>query len=191
MKFELKADFQSYWHIGTGRGSGQNLDALVEKDDAGLPYVSGKTLKGLFRDAVYKLDKWQKKDLTDSLFGKRTEDESRDETQAGILRFNNLELVEKAYLKKNSDYIPHLFKTHASTTIDFETGTAKEKSLRMIEVVVPMQLTSHISILPGLVETALSDEEVFAILQQAASLITHIGANKNRGFGRVNLEVSQ
>lgn len=191
MKFELKADFQSYWHIGTGRGSGQNLDALVEKDDAGLPYVSGKTLKGLFRDAVYKLDTWQNKKLTDSLFGKRTEDESRDETTAGILRFNNLELAEKAYLKQNTSYIPHLFKTHASTTIDFETGTAKEQSLRMIEVVVPMQLTSHISILPGLVETALSDEEVFAILQQAASLITHIGANKNRGFGRVNLEVSQ
>lgn len=190
MKFKINAQFQSMWHIGTGRGSGQNLDALVEKDASGLPYVSGKTLKGLFRDAFYKLDTWQDSSHTDELFGTRTAttEQTRDNTQAGILRFNNLELIEKDYLQAHKDLIPHLFKTHASTAIEFETGSAKEKSLRIMEVAIPVGLHGEISILPN--NKNYSPEAVLEHLQQAASLITHIGANKNRGFGRVIVEVS-
>ncbi|MCF6299379.1 MAG: RAMP superfamily CRISPR-associated protein, partial [Thiomicrorhabdus sp.] len=53
------AEFQTYWQISTGRGAGYFMDSLIDKDVHGLPYVSGKTLKGVFRSAVEKLDAWQ------------------------------------------------------------------------------------------------------------------------------------
>lgn len=198
MSYSLKAEFLTYWHIGTGRGSGQNLDALVEKDAHGLPYIPGKTIKGLFRDAFYKMDNWQETKYTDLLFGARTaeDEQARDDTTPGRLRFGNLNLIERDYLIQHDNQsegklIPHLFQTQASTAIDEKTGSAKEKSLRMIEVVVPAKLEGDIEYLPSIhdKEQQMSLEDLTKLLEQAASLITHIGANKNRGMGRVRLEV--
>jgi len=194
MNYSLTAEFQTYWHIGTGRGAGQNLDALVEKDEYGLPYLPGKTIKGLFRDAFYKMDAWQSTHHTDPLFGVRTTEgeQTRDDSTPGQLRFGNLHLIERDFIiEKTPSWIPHLYQTQASTAIDERTGTAKDKSLRMIEVVVPVKLEGEIAYLPSTHNTAdaLSLDDLTRLLNQAASLITHIGANKNRGMGRVHLEV--
>ncbi|MBD3776106.1 MAG: hypothetical protein IE920_03125 [Thiotrichales bacterium] len=207
MKLTIKAEFQSYWHIGTGRGSGQNADALVEKDVFGLPYVPGKTLKGLFRDACFKLDEWEQQDgLTNLLFGIRTgaDNQKREETEFGLLRFGNLEMPEKVYLQQRHagvrNEVSHLFHVLSSTAIDEQTGSAKDKSLRLTEVVIPMTLMGEISLIPPVgqsiqqqAQRALmqNPQQLVLTLQQAASLITHIGANKNRGFGRVRLEIVQ
>lgn len=198
MSYLIKAEFLTYWHIGTGRGSGQNLDALVEKDAQGLPYIPGKTIKGLFRDAFYKMDHWQSTQYTDWLFGARTAEgkNKREETTPGRLRFGNLNLIERDYLIQHDNQaerklIPHLFQTQASTAIHEQTGTAKEKSLRMIEVVVPVKLEGQIEYIPSIHgdDHQLRLQDLPKLLEIAASLITHIGANKNRGMGRVRLEV--
>jgi CRISPR/Cas system CSM-associated protein Csm3 (group 7 of RAMP superfamily) len=47
----LTIDIRGYWHSGTGRGSGSHLDALVDTAHDGLPYLSGRHIKGLLRDA--------------------------------------------------------------------------------------------------------------------------------------------
>lgn len=205
MTYRIQAEFQTYWHIGTGRGSGQHLDALVEKDSHGLPYVPGKTLKGLFRDALYKLEAWQASNqhMTDLLFGVRTAEagEQREQTERGLLRFSNLYLIEQEQLSQedHKHLIPHLFQTLASTAIDETTGTAKDKSLRMTEVVIPTKLQGEIDILSPIETSDFAEQQrallaqpdtLNQLLAQAASLITHIGANKNRGMGRVRLEVT-
>ena len=41
--------FHSYWHCGSGLAAGAGVDALVVKDANGLPFVPGKTIKGLLR----------------------------------------------------------------------------------------------------------------------------------------------
>lgn len=192
-QFKIHAQFHNYWHIGTGRGSGYHLDALVEKDAHGLPYVPGKTLKGLFRDACYKLNVWGHSMPLEMLFGIRADatDESRNDTSVGALRFSSLELIEKDYLAQDTTEIKslrnHLFSTLSSTAIDEETGIAKDQSLRMIEVVVPVTVVGEIELLHDLDE--LDTTQIKALLNQAASLITHIGANKTRGFGAVTLEI--
>ena len=198
----IDAEFLSYWHIGTGRGSGHNLDALVEKDEHRLPFIPGRTLKGLFRDAFYKLDVWQSTQYTDLLFGSRnnnSDEATRNDTHAGLLRFSNLELIKKSHLIEQKSLIPYLYQSLASTAIDEVTGSAKDKSLRMIEVVVPASLSGTVSLLEPIGESEhqnkqrafLEQENIKALIEQAASLITHIGANKNRGFGRVVLEVKE
>ena len=42
--------FHGDWHCGSGMAAGAELDALVIKDGRGLPYIPGKTIKGLFRE---------------------------------------------------------------------------------------------------------------------------------------------
>ena len=48
----FKITFFSEWHCGSGLSSGSDLDALVIKDKDNFPFIPGKTLKGLIREAA-------------------------------------------------------------------------------------------------------------------------------------------
>ena len=48
----LKIQFFSPWHCGSGLSAGADTDALVIKNPQGLPFVPGKTIKGLVREAL-------------------------------------------------------------------------------------------------------------------------------------------
>ncbi len=51
MSHVLTIEIHAYWHAGSGRGEGMGLDATVVRTRGGLPYLPGRTLKGLMRDA--------------------------------------------------------------------------------------------------------------------------------------------
>jgi len=50
IKYEIK--FHTDWHCGSGLAAGAGVDALTVKDKNGLPFIPGKTIKGLVREAV-------------------------------------------------------------------------------------------------------------------------------------------
>lgn len=184
--YRVQAAFQTWWHIGTGRGAGHFLDAMVERDEAHLPVVSGKTLKGLFRDAAQRLVAWgrmHEAQLT-ALFGK--------EGAGGnaALRFSDLRLSDKerAALLAQPELIGGLYSQLTSTAIDEKTGYAKNKTLRTVEVVVPLILQGRIELDD---ESQASSAEVADLLNQMSALITHIGSRKSRGFGEVLLTIRE
>ena len=47
---KYKVTFLDYWHLGSGLSAGSKLDSTIIKDENGLPYVPGKTIKGLIRE---------------------------------------------------------------------------------------------------------------------------------------------
>ena len=51
-KIEYTITFLSDWHAGSGLSSGAEADAVVIKEDKNLPYLPGKTIKGLVKDAL-------------------------------------------------------------------------------------------------------------------------------------------
>src|SRR5262249_12359115 len=57
MRLELNfiIEFASDWHINAGYGEAGRADAVIEKDMLDRPIISGSTLKGIFRDALYDL----------------------------------------------------------------------------------------------------------------------------------------
>ena len=67
----LTITFFSWWHAGSGLGRGGDADALVIRDATGLPYLPGKTVKGLLRDAVQLAEDHGAvgKGKTDEIFG--------------------------------------------------------------------------------------------------------------------------
>ena len=211
----LSIDIRSFWHAGTGRGSGSHLDALVERDAAGLPFVSGKMLKGLLRDAVRRAAEWDvlsysqdnngslsAEALVECLFGTsgfKDDGLPREDINAGLLKFSDARMAPELinWLQGNSDKHKKLreclFRSVYSTAINSDSGVAKQGSLRGQEVTVPMVLDGRVSI----IDTALANclypsvaADWISILDQALPLVRAVGSNRTRGFGRAKLTLS-
>lgn len=77
-RIDYHIEFFSQWHCGSGLSAGADIDLLVIKDKEGMPFIPGKTLKGLIREAVENLIHYQgqSKDSVEQVFGK--EGECRD-----------------------------------------------------------------------------------------------------------------
>ncbi|MGB1217231.1 MAG: RAMP superfamily CRISPR-associated protein, partial [Saprospiraceae bacterium] len=78
---EYTIEFHSYWHVGSGLFGGTEADNLVNKDKVGLPYIPGKTLKGLLRQAATELmeldDSFVTQSFIDDVFGEKPKKEIR------------------------------------------------------------------------------------------------------------------
>lgn len=173
IKYEI--EFFSNWHCGSGLAAGADLDALVIKDKDGLPYIPGRTIKGLLREAASTLiDDLKTISLAFGISG------DEDNHNAGTSFFSNAVLphAERKYIMEQN-LQPYLFETFASTKID-ENGIAQDHSLRKIETVVPCKLDGEILNLP--------DESV-EMIKDAMRFIKRIGTGRNRGYGRCKITI--
>lgn len=171
--------FHSYWHCGSGLAAGADVDALVVKDKDGMPYIPGKTIKGLVREAVDEM--LTMRDVTEasrgylSLFGNF--DENKGEMHKSESFFTNAGLKEIESIR-NQGLQKHLYTSVAQTSIDSESGTAKKHSLRKTEVVVPCDLEGHILNVP---------DEMVDTVKDALRFIKCLGVGRNRGLGRCTI----
>ena len=175
IKYEI--EFYSNWHCGSGLAAGADVDALVIKDGNGLPYVPGRTLKGLLREAISILS--DDKDTISTIFGVSGDE---DNHQIGSSFFGNATLpsTESKYIVEQG-LAPHLYQTFASTSID-ENGIAKDNTLRKIETVVPCKLEGEILNVP---------EDAVQIMEDAMNYIKRMGTGRNRGYGRCKISVGK
>ncbi len=202
MKANIVLDIASYWLVGTGRGAGPEADSVAAKDACGLPYVPGKSLKGLLREAmeatgvpagrIVQLMGSQPtavQDGDEDTMEDRIE-RHRYQTTEGSLHVSSARLSDEwrnwAGTVKSAAVgqwvIESLFTTLASTAID-EEGRAKKHSLRTIQVAVPMVLRAVVEGPDG--------EDWVSDMRQALSALRFLGSHRNRGLGRVkaSLEV--
>lgn len=169
---DYKIEFFSNWHCGSGLAAGADVDALVIKDQNGLPYVPGRTIKGLLRDAATELG--YAEDCIKKVFGMAGERNN----QAGSAFFSNAVLSDFEAREINRGLLAsHLYQTFASTAID-DNGIAEDNSLRKIETVVPCTLYGTISGIDN------ADE---AMIKEAMSFIKRMGTGRNRGYGRCKI----
>lgn len=171
--------FYSYWHCGSGLSAGASADALVVRDKNGLPFIPGKTIKGLLREVVEDFSNLSSKQV-EQLFGTRV-DEKKEKYIVGQCHFANATLaeVEQTAIVSNN-WKNHLCRTIASTAIDEQTGTAKDSSLRTIEVTVPCTLYGEITGIP---------QDAVEEIKNSLRLIKRLGAHRNRGLGRCDITI--
>ena len=174
MEIKYKITFHTDWHCGSGLAAGADVDALVVKDKDGLPFVPGKTIKGLVREAMVEMGNADEA-LFVKTFGRFDDKDKKDKGEAF---FKNAELpeTEKSAIITNK-VSKFLYRSIASTAID-ENGVAKEHSLRKMEVVVPCELEGEILNLP---------EEIVPQIENALKYIKRLGQNRNRGLGRCTI----
>lgn len=165
MKIEI--NFFDYWHCGSGSSGGSESDLVVIRDDRGLPFVPGKTIKGHIREIAQIIGD---NDFIDICLGNK---EGKD----GECYFSNAVIKESI----DSELIPYLYKTISYTQID-EKGLAKTNSLREIEVVIPIKLYGTIDFSDN---AKRYEDEMKKILKQ----IKRVGLNRNRGLGRCEISV--
>lgn len=195
MIIKLKLSFLTYWHSGSGLGDGAGIDACVIKDKTGLPYYPGKGLRGLLRNAVEKAEALQwgpesETKLSTKMFGKSHLDNSANRiTQQGGLRVSNAHLpdAERQFLSQpeQAAIVPGLYNVVSSTAIDETTGTALDKTLRTMEVTIPVDLVAELDF--SNIDDAYR-ADCIALLSEAVTLIEHMGAKRSRGYGRVELQ---
>lgn len=187
--------FYSEWHCGSGLAAGADLDALVIKDKNKLPYVPGKTIKGLVREAVENIFSFKNELSEDNkalfirTFGNADGDDwnmlkyapekdrgkKEDYMRKGETFFTNAELndaLKRIIIEEKLE--PYLYRAISSTAIT-ENGVAKEYSLRRMETVVPCELTGRI--------VDVSDEFAESV-KEGLKYIKRLGQNRNRGLGR-------
>ncbi len=180
-KYTIKysIEFHTDWHCGSGLAAGADVDALVVKDEKGMPFIPGKTIKGLIREAAAEIRGLQCQSFDDDFynaFGFFEKD--KEEMKKGSMFFTNAELNKDEYdaiVSNNASRF--MYRDIASTAIDND-GIAKEHSLRKMEVVVPCILYGTIHDVPE----GMADEIV-----KSLGFIKRLGQNRNRGLGRCTI----
>ena len=177
-----KIEFLSNWHCGSGLTAGSDIDLLVIKDKNGLPFVPGRTIKGLLKDAANVMKEFSdEKDKSDwnlfikNHFGvetKNEEEKDSNQSEGGKCYFSNATLSAKL----QNDIIQNklqetLFRKTSSTKID-DDGVAVEHSLRAFETVIPLELYGKISDVDS------------SKMEKCLQYIKRLGTTRNRGLGR-------
>ena len=189
----IKIEFHSPWHCGSGLAAGSDIDALVITDRAGMPFVPGKTIKGLVRQAVEEYieysniarDEKNGKTIAERVRNMFGEESSSDDVRAcGTAHFSdaNLDNCEYGAIAADSALRAHLFNKVTSTAID-DNGIARGHSLRSLQTVVPCTLYADICYV---------DADIVDIVVKSLGMIKHIGQKRHRGLGRCTIsQVSQ
>ena len=204
----LKFSLSSYWRVSSGKGAAAVADSLVLRDGDGLPVLPGKAVKGLLRDAMEmatlsgavtknRVERWFGSSLPGHSSGEGGDDQERlleqgrFSSREGELWFGSATLPTawtnwaraSGSGNETQDILGALFSLQASTAID-DDGTAKEGSLRVAEVAVPMELTAQVRG-PGGDLSWLDD------LRVSLPLLRALGSRRNRGFGRVDVSLEE
>lgn len=195
MDIIYKVEFFTDWHCGSGLSAGAYVDALVVKDSDGLPYLPGKTVKGLLREAAEDIAALRSGD-NDELRESRIAEirkafghfDGNDDSGHGALRgtayFTNAVIPSIERQAITADALqPYIYRTVSSTAIG-DDGIAVDKSLRRMEVTAPCALEGKILNLPD-------GEDFREIITDAMRYLKRLGQNRNRGLGRCSFSPIQ
>lgn len=201
-KLIYKIQFFTPWHASSGLSAGTTASNTVMKDKDDLPYIPGKTLKGLLRDAAENmkhLPVLMDQGFIDEVFG-LGDDEVKRRNEAAqkkeLTEYQKLLSYESdchfsdATLSKDlaegiiaSKNVALLYENSTSTAID-TNGQAKDHSLRTIEVTIPLTLYGQIENFPN----NSADETK---IKYCFQWIKRMGLNRNRGLGRCQFSIHE
>lgn len=169
-KITYTIEMLSDWHCGSGLGAGADADAVLIRDKNGCPYIPGKTLKGLLREAAHL---FVQEDKINCLFGIGTDSDKGSYGKDGVY-FTDARLSQES-----SDSQDENIRNISQICIDQKSGTTQKGSLRVIEVAGACTLKGEILDIP--------DEQDAECLIKALKLTKRLGLNRNRGLGRCRL----
>lgn len=182
-----KIAFYDYWSTSSGLAGGALADNLCIKDANGLPYVPGKTIKGILREAIEVFRNWGddrfSNEFENAVFGEKTVSNTFENEKKKIeaLSFFTDAVFDNETANEilEGNLRASLFEYISSTAIDDE-GIAKHGSLRRIEFVVPCELFGTIYHVK---------EEHEKLLHDCLSFVKRVGYNRHRGYGRCKLNI--
>ena len=177
-----RIDLFAPWHCGSGLSAGADVDALVVKDRDGLPFIPGKTLKGLVREAVEDYCHFARLNEESLIVKTFCMGNDGGALLHGTAFFSNA--VLSPHERENiiaAEAQPFMYDKVASTAIG-ERGVAQPLSLHRMEVTIPCTLYAEIDDV---------DERMADIIEKSLGMIKRLGQNRNRGLGRCRWQVTK
>ena len=193
--YNLVVHMESEAVFGSGESVPGYVDLEILHDEAGLPFLKSKTLKGKLREEAVNLAKrfdqmapaLGASELVSRLFGEG------GATFTTLLRVSDLKVSRgvEQMLKKGleglfsaQDVLDSLTEIRSYTSIDQTTGRAKDQTLRQIRV-LKNGLTFHSTFHA---ERPLSEVEEELLVASVAAL-RQIGAMQSKGKGKIRTEL--
>lgn len=185
VNLNYKIEFFDYWSTDSGLSGGALADNLSIKDKKGLPYLPGKTIKGLFRESADLLSELGYNEINQSFINEVFGEPEREETDTNkdektiIAKsfFTNAVFNEVTASQITTELTPFLFEQVASTALE-KSGMAKKNSLRRIEYALPCTLYGQILDV---------DSKHKDSLISCGKFIKRLGLNRHHGFGRCKI----
>lgn len=184
LKIELKSDLI----CGSGSGFGSYVNNDITYDNYGFPYIPSKRIKGILKEAAVDYQ-----ELTNSDRNYALEIFGDDENEGHDFILHNAELENIDALHKEIDNIESKWKKYVSlvnvlsyyTSIRYQTmidenGISKESCFRSSRVI------NRGNVFYAFIQYQKEDA---AVLKDIISLVHHIGLNRNKGFGDVDLSL--
>ena len=179
MKIRLLSDLC----VADGGIYNSSIDTDICYDSYGLPFIPAKRIKGCLRECGIELRDWGEELPLEEIFG-------AEGNRAGKL------IIRNAYLPERTTYVKEIRKADGSavghpqnvlhlfsyirnqTSIEQESGVAKESSLRTMRVVKKgLEFTAQVQ-MPTIYETQVKD---------CCTILKHMGLARTRGFGDVEV----
>lgn len=199
----LSITLQSSASLGRGDGVAGLVDDEIKHDRMGLPYLSGKTLKGLLvaqcaevLDSLYKVVPAQSyaawEAAAERLFGNPEQPHS----EPGKLRFENATLppdlrarVAEEYHNLapkdrgpfRADMLAAVTSLRRQTAMDARTGAPLRNTLRTVRVVI-----RSTPFLARIEASADLDAQEKALLDACTYVLRRLGSHRNRGLGAIH-----
>ncbi len=187
MQRKLTITFLSDWQVSSGLGDGSIADSVLIRDAEGLPYLPGRTLKGIIREGARTLvyAKPELEAIHRKIFGKPA-GEGSNSYLSGSLRVGRADLLSALRdsllafpYQERQQYLKDLTTIRHQIAIDADKGVTQKHSLRGIECgIAGLQFGCDVSM------AGLHEEFADRWLQAACSAVCNIGSGKNRGMGR-------
>lgn len=214
MDIKYTIEFFSYWHCGSGLSAGADVDLLTIKDEHYLPYVPGKTLKGLIREAAENLSSFNPEEYASSdelciVFGKTPNDKytqgSADNT-VGCAFFSNAELPDidkatfgrlyeeyKAKIDKQNDETKKridIWKIVSSYLYERINSTAiDEKGIAKEHSLRRIEVALPCVLTGTILNLPDNNVKIQHTLKDSLKFIKRLGENRNRGLGRCRFTI--
>lgn len=193
-EINYKVTFFSDWLCSSGLSGGSESDVQVIKNNNGLPFIPGRTIKGLVKEGAKDLFELEKDDegyksYTDFMtacFGYEEEEKNDPDrvNETGFSYFNAefSSQVAKHFIS-NPAAKEKLSREIQSTKINAETGVAENKTLRTKEVAVPVTIY-------GKINNKYDIEHPYNVMiKDCLKMIKRLGVNRNRGLGRCKFDI--
>lgn len=201
--FQLEMTLLSDTTFGRGDGVPGLVDQEVEHDRYGMPYLRGRTLKGLISEEcdnlVARLPQanqlyWQQ--VAHQLFGSAgsgLESISKvhfgDASLPAELRQAIAYQVESKRLTQ-SEILESLTTIRRQTAINTRTGVADAGSLRSLRVAIrTLKFTASLLLDNNLPNPNITEKDLLALLVAGTKALKYVGSGRNRGRGHVRCQL--
>jgi CRISPR/Cas system CMR subunit Cmr4 (Cas7 group RAMP superfamily) len=189
IKYKLK--FRSDFHFGSGAGIPGVIDCGLKYNSNGVPEISGKTIKGILRDAVTNIILLQSPKLSgcsivENIFGKEGQDDTKFRFSTPVIPEQyEKRISESRNLQKSITKIEFHNRIHRNSNI-------AEKGALFSREVGPnsFEYAGRISQIKECFHNKELKKYIYYLVC-GMRFITHIGGNRRRGKGLVRFEIEE